>query len=117
MKVPSRRSPSLFTEPSGGAFPDAFGPFRVLHQIGAGTLGPVFRAYDATRERLVAVKLFKLALPPERGHQRVAELERLVDAQLDHPALAAPLGAGIVGVSAYLAQKYVAADSLDSVVR
>jgi len=50
-------------------------------------------------------------------HQLVAELERLVDARLDHPALAAPLGAGIVGNSAYLAQQYVAADSLDSVVR
>jgi PEGA domain-containing protein/protein kinase-like protein len=80
-------------------------------------LGPVFRAYDATRERLVAVKLFTLDLPPERVHQLVAELERVVDAQLDHPALCAPLGAGIVGASAYLAQEYVAADSLDSVVR
>jgi serine/threonine-protein kinase len=80
-------------------------------------LGPVFRAYDATRERLVAVKLFKLDLPPEKVHQLVAELERLVEAGLDHPALALPLGAGIVDVSAYLAQEYVAADALDSVVR
>jgi hypothetical protein len=80
-------------------------------------LGPVFRAYDATRERLVAVKLFKLDLPPDRVHRLVAELQRLVDARLDHPALAAPLATGIVGVSAYLAQEYVAADSLDSVVR
>jgi serine/threonine-protein kinase len=80
-------------------------------------LGPVFRAYDATRERLVAVKLFKLDLPPERVHQLAAEFERLVEAGLDHPALALPLVAGIVEVSAYLAQEYVAADALDSVVR
>jgi len=39
----------------------------------------VFRAYDATRERLVAVKLFKLDLPPERAHQLVAEFERLIE--------------------------------------
>jgi len=77
----------------------------------------VFRAYDASRERLVAVKLFKLDLPPEKVHKLVAELERIVDAKLDHPALAAPLGVGMVGVSAYLAQDYVAADSLDQVVR
>src|SRR5262245_6697001 len=37
------RSLSLHTEPAGTAPPDAFGPFRVLHQLGAGTLGPVFR--------------------------------------------------------------------------
>jgi serine/threonine-protein kinase len=77
----------------------------------------VFRAYDATRERLVAVKLFKLDLPPERAHQLVAEFERLIAADLTHPALAAPLATGISGVSAFLAQDYVAADSLDLTVR
>jgi serine/threonine protein kinase len=89
----------------------------VLHQIGAGTLGPVFRAYDADRERLVAVKLFTLDLPPERGHQLASEFERLIAAELTHPALAAPLATGIHGVSAYLVQEYVAAESLDLAVR
>src|SRR5215216_6424984 len=117
MMPPSREESSLHTEAAGAAPPDAFGPFRVLHQIGAGTLGPVFRAYDATRERLVAVKLFALDLPPERGHQLVAEFERLIAADLTHPVLATPLAAGIHGVSAYLVQEYVAADSLDLAVR
>jgi protein kinase-like protein/PEGA domain-containing protein len=117
MNPPSARSFSLHTDAAGAAPPDAFGPFRVLHQIGAGTLGPVFRAYDASRERLVAVKLFKLDLPPERGHQLVAEFERLIAAELSHPAIAAPLATGISGVSAYLVQDYVAADSLDLAVR
>jgi len=89
----------------------------VLHQIGAGTLGPVFRAYDSTRERLVAVKLFKLDLPPERGHQLVAEFERLIAAGLTHASIAAPLATGISDVSAYLVQDYVAADSLDLAIR
>src|SRR5256885_4994973 len=99
--LPSR-SPPLNTEATGTAPPDAFGPFRVLHQIGAGTLGPVFRAHDAERERLVAIKLFTLNLPPERGHQLVSEFERLIAAELTHPAIAAPLAAGIHDVSAYL---------------
>jgi hypothetical protein len=77
----------------------------------------VFRAYDSTRERLVAVKLFKLDLPPERGHQLLAEFERLIAANLTHPALAAPLAAGISDVSTFLVQEYVAADSLDLAVR
>src|SRR5262249_22159414 len=97
--------------------PDAFGPFRVLHQIGAGTLGPVFRAYDAERERLVAVKLFKVDLPPERVHRLVAAFEQLIATALTHPAMAVPLATGITGVSAYLAQDYVAAESLDRAVR
>jgi hypothetical protein len=56
-------------------------------------------------------------VPPERTHQLVAELERLIAADFAHPALAAPLATGISGVSAFLAQDYVAADSLDLAVR
>lgn len=117
MTAPSSlRSPSLHTEAAGPA-PDAFGSFRVLHQIGAGTLGPVFRGYDAGRERLVAIKLFKLDLAPERVHQFVAELEQISRADFSHPGLVAPIAAGIAEVSAFLATDYVAADSLDLVIR
>ena len=77
----------------------------------------MFRAYDPERERLVAIKLFKLDLPPERVHQLVAAFERLIAAELTDRALAAPLATGITGVSAFLAQDYVAAESLDLVVR
>jgi len=80
-------------------------------------LGPVFRAYDPDRDRLVAIKLFRLDLAPERVHQLVGEFEQLIAAGLDHPVIAAPLAAGIEGVTAYLAQDYVTADSLDVVIR
>ncbi len=115
--VPPSRSTSLHTEAAGTAPPDAFGPFRVLHQIGAGALGPVFRAYDPDQDRLVAVKLFRLDVPPDRVHRFVTELQQLIDAHLTHQAIATPIMAGIVRASAYLAQDFVAADSLDIVMR
>jgi len=80
-------------------------------------LGPVFRAYEPDRDRLVAIKLFRLDLPPERVHRLVAELEQLIAAGLEHPVIAAPRAAGIEGVTAYLAQDYVTAESLDVVIR
>ncbi|MQA30671.1 MAG: PEGA domain-containing protein [Luteitalea sp.] len=92
--------------------PDAFGPFRVLHQIGAGALGPVYRAYQPELDRLVAVKVFCLDVPGERLFRFLAELEKLIAADLTHPAIAAPLGTGISGASAYLAQDFVGADPL-----
>jgi len=107
----------LHTDAGGSAVPDAFGPFRVLHQIGAGALGPVFRAYDAEGERLVAVKLFRLDLPPDAVHQLVDAFERLIECELSHPSLVVPIAAGIVGASAYLAVEYVSAESLDLAVR
>lgn len=89
----------------------------MLHQIGAGVLGPVFRAYDPENERLVAVKLFRLDLPPDQVHRLEAELSTLASTNLNHPALAQPLRAGRTGVAAYLAEEFVAAESLDIVIR
>ena len=100
--------------------PEAFGPFRVLHQIGAGTLGPVFRAYepaDDRRDRLVAVKVFRLDLTPEQTTALAAELEALVDANINHPNIAAPIASGLDHGSVYLAQEYAVGDSLDVVLR
>ena len=102
--------------------PDAFGPFRVLHQIGAGSLGPVYRAYQPELDRLVAVKMFRLDVPPDRLNAFVGEIDKLIAADLTHPGIAAPIGTGIVGAgmvgsAAYLAQDFVAADSLDVSLR
>jgi serine/threonine protein kinase len=77
----------------------------------------VFRAYEPEQDRLVAVKLFRLDIPPERVHQFVAELEALIAADLTHPSITAPIAAGISDVSAYLAMDFVAADSLDTLIR
>src|SRR5881396_3032176 len=115
--MPSTGAVLLHTDDAGTAAPEAFGPFRVLHQIGAGTLGPVFRTYDAARERLVAVKLFRLDLPPQRMHQLVDEFEWLIAAELAHPNLVAPIATGTDGIAVYLARDFVAADSLDVAVR
>ena len=77
----------------------------------------MFRAFDPDHDRLVAVKLFRLDLPPERVHRLVAEFERLIAAGVKHPAVIAPLATGILGVNAYLAQDYVVAESLDITLR
>ena len=111
------RRPTLHTDASGTAPPDAFGPFRVLHQIGAGTLGPIFRAYQPDPGRLVAVKQFRLGFTPESAARFVAALERVVAADLTHTGIAAPIAAGAIDTTPYLALDFVAADSLDVVIR
>ncbi|MGE0703376.1 MAG: PEGA domain-containing protein [Vicinamibacterales bacterium] len=87
------------------------------HAIGAGALGPVFRAHEADADRDVAVKLFRLDLPPERAHELVGQFDRLIAAGLAHPALVAPVASGIAGTQAYLVEELVAGDSLDVVLR
>jgi hypothetical protein len=104
-------------DPSAFAPPPAFGPFRVLHQVGVGALGPVFRTYEPTRDRLVAVKVFKLDITPEQAQALADELGRAAEAGLFHPSIVEPIGAGVEGTAAYRADEYVAAETLDVAMR
>ena len=89
----------------------------MLHQIGVGALGPVFRTYEPTRDRLVAVKVFRLDVIPEQARALADELARAADAGLFHPSIVEPVAAGIEGTVAYRAEEYVAAESLDVAMR
>ena len=89
----------------------------MLHQIGVGVLGPVYRTYDPERDRLVAVKVFRLDIPPEQARAFADELQRIAALGLADPGHVALLAADIEGTIAYLAQEYVAAESLDVAMR
>ena len=104
-------------DPTAFAPPPAFGPFRVLHQVGVGVLGPVFRTYEPTRDRLVAVKVFRLDITPEQAQSLSEALESAAEAGLFHPSVVEPIAAGVEGTVAYRAEEYVAAESLDVALR
>jgi hypothetical protein len=89
----------------------------VLHQIGIGTLGPVFRTYEPTRDRLVAVKVFRLDIIPEQAQVLADALSRATQSSLFHPSIVEPIASGIEGTVAYRAEEYVAAESLDVAMR
>jgi serine/threonine-protein kinase len=89
----------------------------VLHQIGIGTLGPVFRTYEPTRDRLVAVKVFRLDIIPEQAQVLAEALGRATASSLFHPSIVEPIASGIEGTVAYRAEEYVAAESLDVAMR
>lgn len=97
--------------------PVAIGPFRVLHQLGAGALGPVFRAFDPDRDRLVAIKLFKLDITPEQSLELSKTLSALGERLGGRPGVATLILAGIEGTTAYLVEQYVPADGLDTRLR
>ena len=97
--------------------PTAIGPYRVLHQVGAGVLGPVYRAHSADDGREVAVKLFKLDLTPEQASDLATSLARLCQRVPAHPHIPKYLAAGLAGSSAWLAEEYVPADALDARLR
>ena len=88
-----------------------------MHQIGVGVLGPVFRTYDPEQDRLFAVKAFHVDFTPEQAHTLVDILERLVDAGLSNGGIVPPVATGLEDGVPFLAQEYVAAESLDVAMR
>ena len=106
-----------FDESASTAAPSAFGPFRVLHQIGSGVLGPVFRTYEPQRDRLIAVKAFRLDLVPEDVARLADALRRLAAANVSHARLVPAVDAGLEGTMAFLAMDYVAGETLDVAFR
>ena len=106
-----------FDDSAGFTAPPAFGPFRVLHQIGSGALGPVFRTFEPQLEKLVAVKAFRLDVVPEVSAKLADVLRRLAAAPIEHAAVVSALDAGLEGTTAFLASDYVAAETLDVSLR
>ncbi|HEX5214151.1 MAG TPA: PEGA domain-containing protein [Vicinamibacterales bacterium] len=106
-----------FDDASGSSSPPAFGTFRVLHQTGSGVLGPVFRAWDQQRDRLVTVKAFKLDLLPEQVTAVASALRQLAAAPRPHPALVELIDAGFEGTTPFLVMECVTGDTLDIALR
>ena len=88
-----------------------------MHQIGIGVLGPVFRTYEPSQDRLVAVKAFHLDITPEQSRVLIESLERFVDAGFSGPGVVPPIAVGLEQDVPYLAQEYVTAESFETAIR
>ena len=89
----------------------------MLHPIGSGVLGPVFRAFDARQDRLVAVKTFKLDLLPEQVARLTDALRLIVTAPSAHPAVVPAIDAGLEGTTPYVVLAMAAGETLDVLLR
>ncbi len=106
-----------YDDSAGFTAPPAFGTFRVLHQIGSGALGPVFRAFEPQHERLIAIKAFRLDIVPEVTATLADALRRLAATPVDSDRVIPAVDAGLEGMTAYLASEYVTSDTLDVAVK
>jgi len=106
-----------FDESAGFNAPIAFGAYRVLHQAGSGVLGPVFRAFDTGRDRLIAIKAFTLDLPPEKVAQLTDRLRRIAALPGTHPAIVRVFEVGLDGTTPYAVMPYHTGETLDVAMR
>lgn len=114
---PSRSSPltedrSLFDGPRA-----TYGRFRLLHQIGAGSVGPVFRGEDGETRQRVVIKVIRVGLPPEKVAALASALAALKAHWPAHPGLAPMIETGVVDVEPYVVTPWIDGDSLDVALR
>lgn len=89
----------------------------MLHQIGVGRLGPVFRGEAPDTGAPVAIKQLRLKLPPEVARRVGEGLRALIGAVPDHPAIARVVDAGLHQVDPYLVTALATGESLDVAMR
>ena len=74
-----------------------FGPYQIIEQIGRGGMASVFKAYESSLDRYIALKV----LPPEFLHDETfaARFQRdaKVVAKLEHPNIIPIFSFGIEG--------------------
>ncbi|OBH47789.1 protein kinase domain-containing protein [Mycobacterium mantenii] len=65
--------------------PDSFGHYRILELLGRGGMGRVYRAYDATTDRVVALKVLPPHLAEDQDFQQRFRREARIAAGLNDP--------------------------------
>jgi serine/threonine protein kinase len=92
------------------------GPYRIVGKIGAGALGPVYKAEHSVMGRMVAVKVLPAKLSTPAAIASFTELIR-VHGQLDHKHLVRAYDAGHDKNAHFLVMEYVPGVDLRQMVR
>jgi hypothetical protein len=81
----STEAPGHSPSSSPGESAEMFGPYRLDERIGRGGMGEVFRAYDTSRQRTVAVKRLHGGLADDADYQERFRRESRTAARLSSP--------------------------------
>lgn len=88
------------------------GSYRIVEQIGAGGMATVYKAYQASLDRYVAVKVLPPYYASEPDFAARFVREARAAARLDHPHILPVYDFGQEGDISYIAMKYVPAGTL-----
>ncbi len=88
------------------------GQYQLVEQIGKGGMATVYKAYQPSLERYVAVKILPAYFAHEPGFAERFTREAKAIAQLDHPNILPVYDFGKQGDTSYIVMKYVPAGTL-----
>lgn len=93
-----------------------FNNFELVELLGEGGMGSVFKAYDHTLQRMVALKLLKREMSANEGERRKLEQEARITASVNHPHVVRVYAFGEAAGQFYLAMELVEKGTLDDLM-
>src|ERR671938_1454652 len=93
------------------------GRYRLDAQIGAGGMSTVYRAFDQTLERRVAIKLMHREIASDSGQLERFRREARAVARLSHPHIVGVIDAGEDEGRPYIVFEYVEGETLKERIR
>jgi tRNA A-37 threonylcarbamoyl transferase component Bud32 len=93
------------------------GRYRLDAQVGAGGMSTVYRAFDATLERRVAIKLMHRDIAADSDQLERFRREARAVAQLSHPHIVGVIDAGEEDNRPYIVFEYVEGETLKDRIR
>jgi serine/threonine protein kinase/tetratricopeptide (TPR) repeat protein len=102
--------------PSPAEMPKEFGDYELLEEIGRGGQGVVFRAWQKSLNRTVAVKVIGVGQWTTDAHLKRLRREAEAAAKLNHPGIVPIYEVGERDGTYYFSMRFVEGDCLDEVV-
>src|SRR3954449_8798254 len=93
------------------------GRFRLAEQVGSGGMSSVYRAFDPTLERHVAIKLMHRDISNDADQLERFRREARAVAQLNHPHIVTVIDAGEDDGQAFIVFEYVEGETLKERIR
>src|SRR3989304_4910795 len=91
---------------------ETVGPYRITEQLGSGGVGTVFKAYHASLDRYVAIKVLHPAFKGDPGFLARFQREARVVAKLEHPHIVPVYDFSDHEGQPYLVMRYIEGDTL-----
>ena len=96
--------------------PREFGDYELLEEIGRGGQGVVFRAWQKSLNRTVAVKLIGIGQLTTSAHLKRLRREAEAAAKLNHPGIVPIYEVGERDGTYFFSMRFVEGDCLDEVI-